>query len=86
MLCIYPRTLRFKSYSEEFFLLKNGSKPFVVCKNSRDYTVGDALHIEEWELLSHDNSLPTGHFARKVISYVFSGTGLKEGYVVLGLV
>ncbi len=59
----------------------NGEKTFEVRFNDRDYQAGDTLHFEEQreDTLCRDNS------TRKKITYVHSGLGMKDNYVVLGL-
>ncbi len=60
---------------------KNGTKPFELRKNDRDYKTGDLLKMRvykdgEW----------TGEIIRKEITYVLEGfEGLKEGYCILGV-
>ena len=60
---------------------KNGTKPFELRKNDRDYKTGDLLKMwvykdGEW----------TGEIIHKEITYVLEGfEGLKEGYCILGV-
>lgn len=60
---------------------KNGTKPFELRKNDRNYKVGDLLKMRvykdgEW----------TGEIIRKEITYVLEGfEGIKEGYCILGV-
>lgn len=61
----------------------NGTKTFEIRKNDRGYQKGD--HIK---FLPIDNGVMTVHNISKKeyeITYVLSGWGLKEGYVVLAI-
>lgn len=64
----------------------DGSKPFEVRRNDRDYRVGDVLLLDEY------NPVPgcsTGRVAMRAVTYVLSheefSCGLQPGYVVMGL-
>lgn len=72
-----------KCWPEYFDRLCNGTKPFEVRRNDRDYQTGDQLIIREWDPLPGTYS---GRTLGAVISYVLVGfDGIKKGYAVLGL-
>ncbi len=81
-----------KILPQYFKSVKEGSKPFEIRKNDRDYKVGDTLILQEWA--EFDN--PIGEYAKgfyttreinKEITYILEGGqyGLEEGYCILGL-
>lgn len=60
-----------------------GNKPFELRKDDRDYKVGDTLRLLEFE-----NEAYTGRECNGVITYILRNAeqyGLKEGYVILGM-
>ncbi len=59
----------------------NDEKMFEVRLNDRDYQAGDILHFEE----VREDTLCRNCSTRKKITYIHSGLGMKDGYVVLGL-
>ena len=76
-----------KILPQYFKSVKEGSKPFEIRKNDRDYKVGDTLILQEWA--EFDN--PIGEYAKgfyttreinKEITYILEGGqyGLEEGY------
>lgn len=68
---------------ETKYLLRilDNEKPFDVRLNDRDYQTGDILHFEE----VREDDMCKNCSQRRKITYVHSGLGMKEGYVVLGL-
>ena len=61
--------------------VRDGTKPFELLKNDRDYKVGEIILFREMT-----DGEPTGRETEKEISYVTKGyAGLKEGYCILGL-
>lgn len=61
--------------------LADGTKPFEIRKNDRDYRVGDQLCIQEWE---PERERYTGRESRRVITCI-TGFNQQPGWVVLGL-
>jgi hypothetical protein len=90
-------THRLKTLSPYFEALVDGSKPFEVRLNDRDYQVGDELLLEHWSTIDPrtDGELglvPGSPTVRARITYVYEGRrdpvfgwDLVEPYVVLGL-
>jgi hypothetical protein len=74
-------THRVKCWPRWFAALDEG-KRFEVRLNDRDYQRGDIIALLEW------NPATSAYTSKERIfrvSYVFSGPGLADGYVVLGL-
>jgi len=82
-----------KILPQYFKSVKDGSKPFEIRKNDRDYKVGDTLILKEYDL---ENMIHvpggiiggyTGQEITKEITYILEGGqyGLEEGYCILGL-
>lgn len=70
-----------KTFPEYFNAVENGTKPFEVRKNDRNYQVGDTLHLQEYS-----NGAYTGREIAKKICYILDNPAFcKDGYVVLGL-
>ena len=67
-----------------FAAVLSGSKPFDVRFNDRQYKVGDALLLREYEPESEQYS---GRSTERWVSYLLQGGsfGLEEGWCVLGL-
>jgi hypothetical protein len=67
-----------------FKLVANGTKPFELRKNDRDYKVGDRILLREY---CSEKKEYTDQFCIKGISYVLNGGsfGLDSSYVALGL-
>ncbi len=59
----------------------DNEKTFEVRFNDRDYQVGDILAFRE----TRNDDLCRDCSVRRKITYIHSGLGMKEGYVVLGL-
>jgi len=68
-------------YFEEVFL---GRKTFEIRKNDRNFKVGDALFLREW-----DNSKDsfTGREVLKKVTYILKGGsfGLEDGFVIISI-
>ena len=69
----------------------NGNKTFEIRFNDRDFQVGDELILKETkysgEQMKNGNSLEfTGRQLIKNVSYVLSGYGLQDGWVILGII
>lgn len=63
----------------------SGDKTFEVRINDRDYQKGDHINfmpVDSNGILTHNHAVM---FEDYVITYVHSGYGLKEDYVVLGI-
>lgn len=66
----------------------NGSKAFEIRENDRGFQTGDRVQFkvvsDDW---THKNSSAVHEIERKVfeITYVMSGWGLKNGFVVFGI-
>lgn len=70
-----------KCWPQHFELVVAGRKPFEIRRNDRDYWVGDALRLQEWNPATGEYSLRE-HVVE--ISYI-TDFEQKPGYVVLGL-
>lgn len=68
-----------KILPEFFEAVVSGLKGFEICKNDRDYRVGDVLILKEW-----DGEKFTGRVNRKQVTYL-TDFEQKPGYVVMGL-
>lgn len=79
------KTHRLKTLPEFFKALKEGTKPFEIRKNDRDFHVGDELVLAEWD---PKEKKETGHYVGCRVTYVLDSSscpeGLKKGYVILG--
>lgn len=62
----------------------SGDKTFEIRENDRGYQKGDVLSLRAWDRAMCCYTEPYAPI-RKVISYVLSGWGLKEGVVCLGM-
>ncbi len=76
-----------KTWIEYFELIMNGSKPFELRKNDRDFLSGQELLLREYD---KDTEEYTGRILQRSITYVLKGAageyfGLKEGYCIIGL-
>lgn len=89
------KTHELKIWPSHFEKVRNGSKPFEVRKNDRDFAVGDVLDLREWDPTPAGGfglnvGTPTGYTDRwveRVVTCVLTGTewGIAEGYCVMGL-
>lgn len=86
-LCVAEHEL--KTWPEFFEDVLDGSKPFEVRRNDRDYKVGDLLHLREWE---PGNRRYTGRSVTVAVTYVLTadeceafGAPLAPEYVVMGI-
>lgn len=77
-------THQVKSCPRWFAALDEG-KRFEVRLNDRGYQKGDTIVINEWNPEKHSADKYTGSRRDYRISFVHSGLGMAEGYVVLGL-
>ena len=81
---------KLKTDSEVFQAVVEGRKTFEIRFNDRDFKVGDELVLLETihtgEQMKHGNPLLySGNELRKTVSYVLSGYGLQDGWVILGM-
>jgi hypothetical protein len=81
-----------KTWPEFFAALIDGTKPFELRKNDRDYHVGDVLRLREWDPATKAYS---GRETGRRVTYMLdhrpgagcaADLGLAEGYAVLGIV
>jgi len=74
-----------KIYPEYFNLVNDGTKPFEIRKNDRDYKLGDRLFLREYCTTKEEY---TDRYCLKEITYVLKGGsfGLDPDYVILGLI
>lgn len=86
-----PKVHEVKIWPQYFDAVANGTKPFEIRKNDRDYKVGDELTLLEFRPKVGEF---TGRIQRRIITYVVeasernddvAGRGLQPGYCVLGL-
>ena len=70
-----------KTWPEFFKPLWSGEKTFELRKDDRGFRAGDILHLREW-------SKTDGYTGRSLVAtatYVLSGMGLRDNYVVIAL-
>lgn len=64
-----------------FKAIVDGSKNFEVCKNNKNFHVGDELYLREFE-----DGQYTGNYTVRIVTYAFEDKEvLKDGYIILGL-
>jgi len=77
-------THKLKIWPEYFESVSNGTKPFEVRKNDRNYRVGDILVLQEYrkDILEY-----TGRICVKQVTYILKGGdfGIAPNFCVLGL-
>lgn len=74
-----------KTWPEFYGSIVDGSKPFELRKNDRNFQLGDRLLIQEYDPVTKQY---TGKECEKRIGYILRGAerfGLKKDYVILGL-
>lgn len=72
-----------KTWPEYYSAVEDGSKPFEVRKNDRDYQVEDGLVLAEYDPQTEQFSK---RMTSKTITYVLGDERfVKKGYVILGL-
>lgn len=78
------RTHELKCWPQFFDAILDGSKPYEVRKDDRDFAVGDTLHLREW---NPDTWVYTGRETRARITHKLTDNafGVALGYCVLGL-
>lgn len=80
------KTHRLKTLPEYFKAIKEGTKPFEIRKNDRDFQVGDEVDLAEWD---PKEKKETGRYLGCQVTYILNSSsfpeGLKDGYVILGL-
>lgn len=72
---------RLKIKPEYFIDVTDGRKTFELCKNDRDFKVGDTLILQEYD---EDY---TGRSTKVKVTYLLKGGiyGLAKDYVILGI-
>lgn len=78
------KTHELKTWPEFFSLVCAGVKKFEIRKNDREYSVGDILHLREYD--PHRQSF-TGFWCDRRVVYLIRGPGfgLEPGYVCMSL-
>ena len=78
------RTHELPIWPDSFASVANGSKPFDVRQNDRNFQVGDALLLRELNPETHEY---TGQTLVRWVSHVLPGNtfGVEAGWCVLGL-
>ena len=87
---------KLKTLPRYFESIVNGTKPFEIRKNDRNFEVGDILRLEEYDSYSKGRNKYnrvrtyggyTGRFAYVEISYILTDLEYcKKGYAVLGII
>lgn len=79
-----PREHELKTWPAFFQAILDGDKNFEVRKNDRGFQKGDTLWLREYD--TSRLGIPyTRREVRVEVTYVLSGFGLQDGYVVMGL-
>ncbi|RSK50998.1 ASCH/PUA domain-containing protein [Hymenobacter rigui] len=80
---VAPRAHELKIWPTCFSAVAAGSKPFDVRLNDRDFQLGDALLLREYEPESEQY---TGRTLERWVSYLMPGGtfGVEQGWCVLG--
>lgn len=77
------KTHEIKCWPKYFKLIWDGTKSFEVRKNDRDYKVGDAVKIYEWD---PKTKIYTGRLLVRIITYKLQGeVGLPKDTCILQL-
>lgn len=73
-----------KTWPKYYKSVKDGSKPFELRKDDRDYKIGDVLILKEYDPGTESY---TNDECTRVITYILKGGlfGLEKGFVILGL-
>lgn len=80
-------THELKAWPMYFEAVADGTKPFELRKDDRDFTVGDELWLREWQP-DDGGGHYTGREAWAQVTYVLRDAkhfGLADGYVCLGI-
>lgn len=72
---------RLKCWPEFFEAIWDGSKPFEIREDDRDYAVGHNLHLQEWDPKTEKY---TGREITKQVTYI-TDWAQRNDYVVMGL-
>jgi hypothetical protein len=76
-----------KTHAKYFQDILDGVKTFEVCKNDRQFNVGDHLKLVEVEGDAGEEQSATGRVITKRVGYILGGLhGVADGYVVMSLV
>ncbi len=81
---------KLKTDSEVFQAVVEGRKTFEIRFNDRDFKVGDLIVLKETKFTGQQMRegsplIYTGREMQKQISYILSGYGLQDGWVILGI-
>ena len=72
-----------KCWPKYFPAIWERRKNFEIRKNDRNFAVGDELHLREWDPATNEY---TGARTTRRVTYVTDfPTGLRDGYVALGI-
>ncbi|MFT8319314.1 MAG: ASCH/PUA domain-containing protein [Bacillus sp. (in: firmicutes)] len=72
---------KLKLWPEYFAAVADGTKPFEIRKNDRDFQVDDTLLLQEF---LPERQAFTGRFVSKKIIYI-TDFAQQDGYVVMGI-
>ena len=70
-----------KIWPEFFRYVWSGEKTFELRKDDRGFRAGDTLRLREW----FENSGYSGREVMAEASYIESGLGLKDGWVIIAI-
>ena len=81
---------KLKTDPEVFQAVVEGRKTFEIRFNDRGYQVGDLIVLKETKFTGQQMRegsplIYTGREMQKQISYILSGYGLQDGWVILGI-
>ena len=82
---------KLKTDTEVFQAIVDGRRTFEIRFNDRNFKVGDELvlletiYTLEEQIKNGKPLLFSGNELRKTVSYVSSGYGLQDGWVILGI-
>lgn len=77
-----PREHDLKVWPEFYAQLASGEKTFELRKDDRGFRAGDVLLLREW---NPRMEAYTGNLMRRRVTYLMSGLGLQQGFVVMAL-
>ena len=80
-----PRTIKKKILTPFADVVLSGEKTFEIRENDEGYQKGDVIQFRVMDSQYMENSFHMLNGKLYEITYVLSGWGLKEGYVVLGI-
>jgi hypothetical protein len=79
-----PMMHRLKTWPEVFAHTVSGKKTFEIRKNDRNFAVGDALALQEWNSMAEKY---TGKVLMVWVEYILHGGefGIPKGYVIMSI-